>query len=339
MKSLVRFIFIGLLVIGVFAAWRFFGSNTNFSGDKKSFYIKTGSTFEDVVSGLKQDSILANPGSFAWLAKKINYDNNIHPGKYVITSGASIYHVLRLLNSGRQTAVDFIITKLRTKEDLAAKVGENFECDSATFMNLLNNTDSLSKYKLDSNTVMTAIIPNTYDIYWNTNPYKIFKKLYGGHQQFWNKDRKEKAHALGLTTGEVYTLSSIIEEESNAEQDKGNIASVYLNRLKKGMRLEADPTIKFALHDFALKRIYKIHIDSAAHSPYNTYLNKGLPPGPICTPSSKTIDAVLNAPATDYLYFVAKPDDSGLSNFTGSFKQHQANAASYHKYLDSSKIK
>jgi len=339
MKSLIRFISLGLLIIALFAAWRFFGSDTGFTENKKNFYVKTGSTYEDVVNGLEQDSILANPGSFAWVAIKIGYDNNIHPGKYVINNGASIYHVLRLLNSGHQTAVDFIITKLRTKADLAAKVGANFECDSASFMNLLNNNDSLSKYKLDSNTVMTAIIPNTYDIYWNTNPSKVFRKLYSGHQQFWNDERKQKANALNLTTGEVYTLSSIVEEETNAEQDKGNIASVYLNRLKKGMRLEADPTIKFALHDFALKRIYKIHIDSAAHSPYNTYLNNGLPPGPICTPSPKTIDAVLNAPSTNYLYFVAKPDNSGLSNFTGSFIQHQANAGIYHKYLDNAKIK
>ena len=339
MKSLIRFVLVGLLILVLFIAWRFFGSGTNFTENKRNFYVRTGSTFSDVINTLERDSILANPSSFAWAAQKIGYESNIHPGKYVISNGASIYHVLRLLNSGHQTAVDFIITKLRTKADLAAKVGDNFECDSATFMGLLNNNDSLSAYGLDTNTVMTAIIPNTYDIYWNTSSAKIFKKLYSGHQQFWNDERKQKANALNLTTGEVYTLASIIEEETNAAQDKGNIASVYLNRLKNGMRLEADPTIKFALHDFALKRIYKIHIDSAAHSPYNTYLNNGLPPGPICTPSSKTIDAVLNAPSTDYLYFVAKPDNSGLSNFTGSFKQHQQNAEIYHKYLDNAEIK
>jgi UPF0755 protein len=339
MRSIVRFVFLIIVIAGVLGVWRFLGSNTNFTQDQKSFYIKTGSTFDDVIAGLEQQSILKNPGSFEWLAKKISYENNIHPGRYVISQGASIYKVLRLLNSGKQTAVDFVITKLRTKEDLAQKIGENFECDSATFMNLINNNDSLTKYNLDTNTVMTAIIPNTYDIYWNTSPYKLFRKLYNEQEKFWNDDRKEKAKALDLSTKQVYTLASIIEEETNVTADKPSIASVYLNRLKTGMRLEADPTIKFALHDFGLKRIYKGYIDSCAGSPYNTYTNKGLPPGPICTPSSKTIDAVLNAASTDYLYFVAKPDFSGQSNFTGSYAQHLLNKKLYVAFLDSLQIK
>ncbi len=186
---------------------------------------------------------------------------------------------------------------------------------------------------------MTAIIPNTYEIYWNTSPHKIFKKIYSGYEQFWNDTRKQKAAALNLKPEQVYILSSIIEEETNAKQDKGKIASVYLNRLNAGMRLEADPTIKFALHNFTLKRIYKNYIDSCTSSPYNTYIKKGLPPGPICTPSSTTIDAVLNAPVTEYLYFVAKPDNSGLSNFTASYKEHMINAKNYQHYLDTINIK
>jgi peptidoglycan lytic transglycosylase G len=339
MKSFIRLIVLILLLAVAFGAWRFFGSDTNFSEDKKSFYIKDGSTFEDVINGLEQDSIIQNPQSFAWIAKRIHYNNSIHAGRYIIDNGSSIYHVLRLLNSGRQTAVDFVITKLRTKEDLAQRIGKYFECDSATFINLLNNNDSLSRYALDTNTVMTAIIPNTYDIYWNTNPNKIFKKLYGGRAKFWNNERRQKADALEFSPEQVYILASIIEEETNATQDKGNIASVYLNRLKIGMRLQADPTIVFALRDFTIKRVTKDYIDSAALSPYSTYANKGLPPGPICTPSPKTIDAVLNAPSTDYLYFVAKPDNSGLSNFASSSDEHQVNASNYHHYLNNLKIK
>jgi UPF0755 protein len=334
-----RLIFLLLILTTAFIGWRFFGSNTNFSEEKKSFYIKTGSTFDDVVNGLEQDSIIKNTGSFELLAKRFGYDNNIKPGKYVIHKGASIFRVFRMLRSGNQTAVNLVITKLRTKENLAQKIAANFECDSSTFMDLINNNDSLLKYELDTNTVMTAIIPDTYSILWNTSPAKLFKRIFAGHEHFWNDERKKEAENLNLSTGQVYTLASIVEEETNAQQDKGKVASVYLNRLKAGMKLAADPTIKFALRNFALKRIYTGYIDSCANSSYNTYTHTGLPPGPICTPSVKTIDAVLNAPATDYLYFVAMPDNSGLSVFTDSYQQHEVNAKIYQHYLDSINIK
>ena len=335
-KNIILLLFIAAIA---FAGWRFFGSNTAFNESKKSLYIKTGSNFEDVINDLTDQGILKNPGSFALLAKAFKYEKNVRPGKYVIHQGASIFKVFRMLKSGNQTPVNFIITKLRTKENLAQKVAANFECDSATFIALLNSNDSLAKYNLDTNTAMTAILPNTYSILWNTSPSKIFKKLFAEHERFWNEDRLKEAEALNLTPEQVYTLASIVEEETNAEDDKGKVASVYLNRIHKNMRLEADPTIKFALHNFALKRIYTGYIDSVAASPYNTYKVAGLPPGPICTPSEKTIDAVLNEPSTDFLYFVAMPDRSGLSTFTSSFEQHQTNARNYQRYLDSIKIK
>jgi UPF0755 protein len=334
-----RLITILLLLAIAFTGWRFFGSNTNFNGEKKSFYIKTGSSFDDVINNLEQENIIKNPGSFAWVAKRFNYDKNVKAGKYVIHKGASIFRILRMLKSGNQAPVNLVITKLRTKENLAQKIAANFECDSATFMDLLNNNDSLLKYELDTNTVMTAIIPDTYSILWNTSPARIFKKLFAAHERFWNAERIQKAETLNLSPEQVYTLASIVEEETIAEQDKGKIASVYLNRMKTGMKLAADPTIKFALRNFALKRIYTGYIDSCASSPYNTYRFAGLPPGPICTPSVKTIDAVLNAPTTNYLYFVAMPDNTGLSTFTDSYAQHEVNARAYQHYLDSINIK
>ena len=232
-----------------------------------------------------------------------------------------------------------VITKLRTVNDLAAKIAANFECDSAAMMGILDNSDSMHKYGVDANTVMTAVIPNTYSILWNSSPSRIFRKLYSEKEKFWNEERKKKATDMKMTPEEVYTLASIVDEETNKEADKGNVASVYINRINSGQRLEADPTIKFALKNFGLKRIRKSHIDACSGSPYNTYYIKGLPPGPICTPSSKTIDAVLNAPVTDYLFFVARPDWSGLSNFTRSFQEHQVNARNYQRFLDSINIK
>ena len=332
-KKTIRIILLLILSTGAFATWRLFGSNTDFSENKKSFYIKTGSNFNDVITGLSTQGILKNPGTFKWVARQLDYDKKVKAGKYVIDKGASIYTVIKMLRSGRQTAVNLVINKLRTKEDFAKKIGDNFECDSAAFMNILNNTDSLNKYGLDTNNAMTAIIPHTYSILWNTSPQRIFKKLYEEQEIFWNEERRKKAAGLNLSPMQAYTLASIVEEETNSEADKGKIASVYLNRMETGMKLGADPTVKFALKDFGLKRIYFKHLQYP--SPYNTYLHAGLPPGPICTPSTKTIDAVLNSPSTSYLYFVARPDLKGLSNFATTYAEHMRFAKEYQLALDS----
>ncbi|MEO7769242.1 MAG: endolytic transglycosylase MltG [Ferruginibacter sp.] len=329
----VRRIFLLILAVAAFAAWRLLGSNTAFSENRKSFYIKTGSGFNEVMEGLTTQGILKNPGIFKWVALRLHYDKKVRPGKYLIENGASIYAIAKILLSGRQTAVNLVINKLRTKQDLAKKIAANFECDSIAFMNLLDNPDSLKKFGLDTNTVMTAVIPNTYSILWNTTPRGIFKKLYAAQEIFWNDERRQKATALNLTPIQAYTLASIVEEETNEEADKGKIASVYLNRMETGMRLGADPTVKFAMKDFSLKRIYNKYLQFP--SPYNTYLHPGLPPGPICTPSAKTIDAVLNAPSTSYLYFVARPDLSGYSNFATTYEEHMRYARQYQLALDS----
>ncbi len=330
-KKIFRYSFLLLIAFIGFAAWRIFGSNTNFNEVKKSFYIKTGSNFEEVIKQLEQQQILKNPGTFKWIAQQIKYDDNIKPGRYIIENGSSIFKVAKILKSGRQTPINLVITKLRTKEDLAQKIANNFECDSATIVTLLNSNDSLKIYGLDSNTAMTAIIPNTYAILWNTAPSRLFKKLYNEQEKFWTSDRKKKAADLNLTPTQAYVLASIVEEESNKELDKGKIASVYLNRIKIGMRLSADPTVIFALKDFTIKRVFKKYTEFS--SPYNTYLNSGLPPGPICTPSIKTIDGVLNAPNTDYLYFVAQPNLTGYSNFAATYQEHLAFAKQYQQWL------
>ncbi len=200
-------------------------------------------------------------------------------------------------------------------------------------MSYLKNSDSLSKFNVNENTAMTLVIPNTYEFYWSTPTGKILKKLSDERDAFWKRNnRLKKAEDMALSPNQVYTIASIVEEETNKNDEKGNVASVYINRYHKGMPLGADPTIKFALKDFSLKRIYFKHL--AVVSPYNTYRNKGLPPGPICTPSTKTIDAVLDAPKTDYLFFVARSDFNGYHTFSVSYAEHQKNAAIYQKALD-----
>ena len=331
-RKYIVYIFIILLLVTGYISWILFGPTIN-EPEGKYFYIHTGSGYKSVKDSLLQKKIISETIWFDKVAKYLDYDKAIKPGKYRINNGMSLVHLVRMLRSANQTPVNLVITKLRTKEDLAKKLGNNFEGDSTSVIQFLNNNDSLSNYNLDSNTVMTAVIPNTYTLKWNNTTAGIFRKLFTEQQRFWTEKRKSQAAALHLSEKEVYTLASIVEEETNEAEDKGKIASVYINRLRKGMRLAADPTVKFAIKDFGLKRIYEKH--TRMPSPYNTYLVSGLPPGPICTPSIKTIDAVLNAPATDYLFFVAKPDFSGYSNFASSYEEHMKFAKAYQLALDS----
>jgi len=331
-KKVFLFLFLIILLIGAWCAWNIFGPVIH-NPQKKFLYIKTGSSYQDVKDSLQKDKIITGTFWFDKMAKYVDYPQAVKAGKYKVTDGMSLYHLMKMLRSGKQTPVNLVITKLRTKEDLAKRISANFEVDSAAVIRFLSNEDTLQQFGVDTNTVMTDVITNTYTYTWNTPIEKIFKKLYEESQRFWNPERLQKAERLNLSPKEVYTLASIVEEETNKQDDKGKIASVYINRLRKGMKLAADPTVKFAMKDFALKRIYHKYL--AFVSPYNTYLNTGLPPGPICTPSIKTIDAVLDAPETDYLFFVARSDFSGYSDFASNYTQHQIFAKAYQQALDS----
>lgn len=322
-----------IFLSALFYTWEVFGPTIN-NTDKQFLYIKTESNYQQVKDSLAKYGFIGNYFIFDKVAAFAGYPGKIKPGKYKITNGMSMYQLVKMLRSGRQSPVNLVITKLRTKEDLAKKIGDNFETDSLSVINFLNNNDSISQFNVDTNSVMTIVIPNTYTYTWNTSISKVLKKIFTEQQKFWNDERLKKAELLHLTPKEVYIIASIVEEETNRQEDKGKIASVYINRLRKGMKLAADPTIKFAMKDFGLKRIYYKYLGFP--SPYNTYINAGLPPGPINTPSVKTIDAVLDAPETDYLFFVARPNSGGLSDFASTFRQHAANAKAYRDALDSS---
>jgi UPF0755 protein len=331
-KKIITGVLAIIVIGGGFIGWKIFGAAVS-APEKKYFYVKTGDNYETVKAGLLEGKIVQSEFWLRQVADKLNYPKVVKAGRYEIKNGMSLFSLIRMLRSGNQSPVNFVINKIRLKEDLAQKIAANFECDSLSVISFLNNTDSIRKYSLDSNTLMTAVIPNTYSISWNTPPAKIFKKLYSDQEKFWNDDRKKKAAALNMTPKQVYTMASIVEEETNKEEDKGKIASVYINRIETGMKLEADPTVKFAMKDFGLKRILHAHLTYP--SPYNTYQQTGLPPGPICTPSSKTIDAVLNAPQTNYIFFVAKPDFKGYSNFAATYTEHLVYAKAYQNALDS----
>ena len=326
--------FILLFIIAIIVAWLVFGPGTAFKEKEKYFVIAEGKTDkESVLKVLKTKYIVKHTALFSLVASQMDVWDKIKPGKYAVKHGESILSIARMLKNNRQAQINLVINKLRLKEDLAKLISKDFSIDSASVMEFITSNDSLKQYHVDSNTVFTMIIPDTYTFYWNVSLRKIFNRLYDAKNNFWKKnDRTEQASALGFTQEQIYILSSIVEEETNYDDDKAKIASVYINRFNKNMPLQACPSIKYAMRDFSLTRIYEKYLRIA--SPYNTYKNKGLPPGPICTPSPKTIDIVLNAPKTDYLFFVAKADFSGHHHFSSNYAEHDAYAKEYQKALD-----
>lgn len=326
-----------LFLVALIIAVRFFFSNTPFHERSRFLYIRTGhATQQEVIDSLEAGHLIRNPVSFSFLATQMDVWKKIRPGKYEIAKGMGLFDIARALRNGRQAPVNLVITKLRTKENLAALIGKKFEADSLEAIAYLNNADTLRKYQLDTSTVMTAIFPNTYTYLWTTPTTGIFRKLFSEYKKIWTTERRQKADSLGLSQTQAYILASIIEEETNNDDEKGLIASVYLNRLARNMNLGADPTIKFALRNFSLTRIYEKHL--AIESPYNTYRYKGLPPGPICTPSLATLDHVLNAPKTDYLFFVAKKDFTNAHVFTTNYQDHLKYAREYQQALNSAEL-
>lgn len=322
--------------MGAFALYKIFGPNVGGLSNGPFLYIHTGATYDDVKKQLTDGDYVKDIFSFNLLAKQAHYPSHIHPGKYKITAGMSNYDIVRMLRSNRQTPVKLVINKLRTKYDLIRLIGQNLEADSPSVEKLLNDDTYLQQFGLDSNTAMCAIMPNTYEFFWNTTADKAFRKIEKSYSEFWTDERKQQAQSKGLTPIEVITIASILEEETNKNDEKPNIASVYINRLKHGVPLQADPTIKFAVGNFALRRITSVYLDVV--SPYNTYRNAGLPPGPICTPSATSIDAVLNAPQTNYMYFCAREDFSGYHVFAATLEEHNKNAHRYQKALNERNI-
>jgi UPF0755 protein len=329
-KRIILSILVLLLTALSIFGWIFFGPSVS-SANAKYIYIRPGDNYASVKQQLVDKKIISGSGTFDLIAKRLQFRDPVKPGRYEVKNGSSLYDLVKMLRRGNQSPVNFTVVKLNTVEDLASRISKNFEVDSITAIRYLTNADSMHSFGLDSLTVMTAVIPNTYSIFWNSSPAKIFKKLFSEQEKFWTEERKSKAAAINLSPKQVYTLASIVEQETEKAEDKGKIASVYLNRLETGMKLQADPTLKFALRNFTLNRILNIHKEVA--SAYNTYKNTGLPPGPICTPSAATIDAVLNAPTTSYLFFAAKPDYSGYSNFSSTYEEHEVNARAYQEWL------
>lgn len=340
----IKIIILILAAAGLLAALPFlryyrwiFNSNTNLQGNKEFYlYIPTGSDYSDVLSLLDEERILRNRQSFEWLAARKNYPSHVYPGRYRLWPGMSNNQLIGMLRAGRQDPVMLTFNNIRTIEELATKVSRQIEADREDIIRLLNDRDFLDKIGLTPATRIGIFLPDSYEFYWNTSAEQFINRMYREYNRFWNQERLNKAEATGLSPMEVMTLASIVDEEAVIHDEEPVIAGVYMNRLQRGIRLQADPTIKFANGDMNIQRVLKIHLQT--DSPYNTYRYRGLPPGPIRMPSLSAIMAVLDYQKHDYLYFCAKDDFSGYHVFARTLDQHIANARAYRKALDQRKI-
>ena len=307
------------------------------SEETQYIYIDDKDTQESVMMKLNDLGQTAGLAGVKMLMRHTDYANHIHTGRYAIHPNDGALMVYRRLRNGQQTSMRLTIPEARTMDKLAGYLGRHLMVDSVTIADALHESTVCSQLGYDTCTIAAMFVPNTYDVYWNTSLDKFLKRMKKEHDNFWRGERQAKANKMEMTPEEVCTLASIIDEETANNAEKPMIAGMYLNRLKSGMPLQADPTIKFALRQFELKRIYHKLLDT--DSPYNTYRNEGLPPGPIKIASIKGIDAVLNHVEHDYLYMCAKEDFSGTHNFASTYQQHQQNAARYTKALNERGIK
>ena len=327
-------VFLSLMAV-LAAAYVIFMPNTKNKSDV-TITIPWGTDYEQLLDTLEAHNILRNEETFDMVAHYMKY-KTIRVGNYTIQPGMSNVKLVRLLRAGQHYPVKFSFNNIRTVDQLANRAGKVFFFKEEELSKLLHDNTFLHQYDVNEETCPCLFIPNSYELYYDITPEGFVEKFHQFYQQFWNERRLQQAQEIGLTPVEIATLASIVEEENHRPQEKAIIAGLYINRLNKNMLLQSDPTVKFALGDFARKRI--LLADLKVDSPYNTYKYKGLPPGPIRIPEGSTIDSVLHYAHHNYLYMCAKEDFSGYHNFTSSAAVHQQNAARYQRALNARNIK
>jgi len=295
--------------------------------------IPTGSDYLTVKGLLVKNGMLIDTTDFDWLAERMKYrKTSMRSGRFKIQPGWSNRELIGHLRNGKQAPVNVVLNNERLLEEVAGKVARFIEADSLSLISLFNDRKQLDKLGVDRANLMTLFIPNTYEFFWNQSATDFLARMKKEHEKFWSKNnRKSKATAQDMSPSEVYTLASIVERESLRDDERPRIAGVYLNRLEKGILLQADPTVVFATGQFDLRRVLHKHL--AYDSPYNTYMYAGLPPGPISMASISSIDAVLNPEEHQYIFFVAKGDGSGAHSFAKTMAGHSQNIRVYKKNL------
>lgn len=341
-KILLAIVFIGLAIAAYFAYYIYgvmMNSNTAFNNDIAYVYIPTNANYDDVREQL--EPLLKDINTFDALAKQKKYISNIKAGRFAITKGMNNNDIINSIRSNN-LPIKLSFNNQETLEKLAGRVSTQIEADSISLINAMKNTNFLTKNGFNNATALGMYLPNSYEFFWNTSAEQFRERMLKEYNRFWTDVRKEKATSLGLSRDEVIALASIVYEESKQTSEQPTIAGVYLNRIKIGMPLQADPTLKFAAYqtpkykNTVIKRILNIHKDIV--SPYNTYKNLGLPPGLIAMPDISAIDAVLNFEKHQYLYFCADAKRLGFHKFAKTLSQHNANAIEYQRYLSSQGI-
>lgn len=323
-------------VVGIDQVYRMFYKNVcTKSQDVEYLYVNCRMNVDELISFMKDKYAIESEWNFKLHAELLHF-THVMPGRYLVNPVESDLDFIRRLRNGEQTPVKISFNNIRTKAQLAQRLSEQLMTDSTTIHNLLNNQEFLQEYDLTPETALTLFLPNTYEVYWSTSAKSLIKRLHKEYTAFWNEDRRAKAQRIGLTPTEVSILASIVEEETTNTTEKPIVAGLYLNRLRIGMPLQADPTVKYAVGDFTLRRILNKHL--LIDSPYNTYKYGGLPPGPIRIPSIGGLEAVLNSTKHKYLYMCAKETFNGEHNFATNLAEHNRNAQRYQAALNKRKI-
>ena len=316
--------------------------STNFKGEQ--VYVQYNNEgLSQFADSLVAKKIIFEKTSFLLIAKVFQVEDKIKPGKFLVKRKTNLIDIIRMLRNNRQATVKLVLNKVRTKGEFAKLIATAFDKDSASVMTFLSSNDSLKAFDTDTTQLFTLLIPNTYEFYWDVNSNKLADKMAKEYKKFWNHERLEKAAAKSLTPIEVSVLASIVHKETAKADERATVAGVYLNRLKTGIPLQADPTIIFAIKketgdfDQVIKRVY--HNDLKIKSPYNTYINRGLPPGPIYMPDFSSIESVLEMETHEYLFFVADVKRPGYHIFAKTYRQHNKNKRQYTNWLKKNNIR
>ena len=331
-------ILLGIMVFCVKQYYHYKVANfKSFDQQSHSYHVYSHTTPDSLITQMLEDYDLLS--ELAWsLHCRYFKLTHIKPGHYHFAEKISNRDLIRRLQFGEETPIKLAFThSIRTREQLAGMLGKKLLLDSTEVIRRLNSPEYLANFGLTPETAVCLFIPNTYEVYWTLSADQLFARMHKEYQRFWNDERLAKAKALGFTPTEVMTIASIIASETNKKEEYPTIASIYINRLRKGIALQACPTVIFATGDFSIRRVLKRHLQ--IDSPYNTYKYRGLPPGPIRLARPDIVDAVLNAPKTDYLYMCANPDFSGTHVFSSTYAKHSAVAREYQRALNERKVK
>lgn len=332
-KKLILFLIFSVLLISfAFYAWQItYTPNILVGKQARPLVIPRGATFKHVQGLLHEGDYTQDLISFSFLSKLMDYDKHVKPGRYLLQPNLSNIEAIRILRAGIQEPVNITFNNVRLISDLSEKITQSLNMKPEEFEAALIGFAMNNPYGFDKDNILTMFIPNTYEVYFNVSPEDLIERMHREFEKYWNETRRQKADAIGLTPIEVSILASIVQAESVKRDEAPIIAGLYLNRLKKDIPLQADPTLVFAVGDFTLKRVLNEHKE--IDSPYNTYRNRGLPPGPVNMPEIFALEAVLNYKPSNYLYMCAKEDFSGRHNFTHSYRQHLNNASRYQRAL------